>query len=427
MPAAHRLTRRRFIQAAALGASGPLLGLSRRVGAAAPSERVNLGFIGVGKMGDGHVGSFLGMDDVQVVAVCDVVAERREHAKAKVERRYAEAAKSGAYRGCRAFVDYRELLQRDDVDAVVIATPDHWHALPAVHAAQAKKDVYCEKPLAHVISQGRRIVEAVRENQVIFQTGSQQRSEFGGRFRRAVELIRNGLIGDVHTVRIGVGGPAVPCDLPEEPTPEGTEWDRWLGPAPVRGYHEALCPRGVHNHFPAWRNYREYAGGGLADMGAHHFDIAQWALETDDTGPTQIAPPAEGNSGLVFTYAGGVRMIHGGPSGCTFEGQAGKIYVDRSVLESDPPQIVKSELAGDAQRVYHSDNHRRNWLDCIRSRKEPICPAEVGHRSATICLLGNIGYWLRRPLQWDPASEQFLNDDEAKALLDPPMREPYVF
>ncbi len=426
----HMLTRRRFLQttAAASLAAPPLLSVRAWAGPTPPSDRITLALIGVGKMGDGHLGAFLGMNDVQVLAVCDVVAERREHARAKVEQRYAEATKSGSYRGCEAYTDYHEILQRDDIDAVLIATPDHWHALPAVHAARAKKDIYCEKPLTHAIAQGRKIVDAVRENQVIFQTGSQQRSEFGGRFRRAVELIHNGLIGDVQTVRVGVGGPAVPCDLPEQEPPQGTDWDRWLGQSPQRGYHEVLCPKGVHNHFPAWRKYREYAGGALADMGAHHFDIAQWALQTDDTGPTHIAPP-EGRTetGLEFTYASGVKMIHGGPSGCTFEGTAGRLYVDRSKIESDPAGILDTQLGGDAKKIYPSENHRRNWIECIKSRQSPICPAEVGHRSATICLLGNIGYWLRRPLQWDPAKEQFINDDEANALLDVAMREPYVF
>jgi predicted dehydrogenase len=170
------------------------------------------------------------------------------------------------------------LLARKDIDAVVIATPDHWHALACVRAAQVKKDIYCEKPLTHRIAQGRKIVEAVRSNDVVFQTGSQQRSEFGGKFRTAVEYVRNGRIGKVKTVRIGVGGPPIACDLPTQSIPEGTDWNLWLGPAAERGYHEELCPKGVHKHFPAWRRYKEFGGGAIADMGAHHFDIAQWAL-----------------------------------------------------------------------------------------------------------------------------------------------------
>lgn len=422
-----QLHRRKFLQqTTAAAAVGPLILSAARGGAEAPSERLNLGFIGVGTMGRGHVGAFLGYDDVQVVAVCDVVLQRRQHAQQMVQQRYAQRMKDGQYRGCAAYNDFRELLARDDLDAVVIATPDHWHAILCLQAAQRGLHIYCEKPLTHSIGEGRRIVEAVAKHGVIFQTGSQQRSEFGGKFRQAVELVRNGRLGRVKTVRIGVGGPAVPCDLPEQPVPDGTDWELWLGPAPQRGYNEILCPKGVHSHFPAWRNYREYAGGGLADMGAHHFDIAQWALDTDDTGPVKIEPPAQGGSGLRFVYAGGVEMFHGGPSGCTFEGELGTLYVDRSVLRSEPESILAQPLGPNDQRVYFSDNHRRNWLDCIRRKKQPICTAEIGHRSATICHLGNIGYWLRRPLTWDPQKEQFVGDDEANQLVLRQPRAPWT-
>jgi predicted dehydrogenase len=416
-------TRRRFLQASAAALAAPAL---LRAADAKPNERINVGFIGVGTQGRYHVGGFLGYPDVQVVAVCDVVAERRDDAKKRVEQRYAAAKKSGAYKGCAAYNDFRELLDRKDIDAVVIATPDHWHAIPCVLAAHAKKDVYCEKPLTLAIAQGRKIVDAVKKNRVVFQTGSQQRSEYGGKFRRAAELVRNGRIGKVHTVRVGVGGPAVPCDLPGQEVPAGTDWDLWLGPAPKRGYNEVLCPKGVHRHFPAWRNYREYANGGLADMGAHHFDIAQWALDMDNSGPVKVEPPAgKATTGLKYTYANGVVMFHGGPSGCTFEGSEGTIYVDRDKLQGKPASILTEKLGEQDVRLYHATDHRRNWLECIRSRKEPICPAEVGHRSATVCHLGNIGYWLRQPLRWGPAQERFLDNEEANKWVDRALREPW--
>ena len=176
----------------------------------------------------------------------------------------------------------------------MIATPDHWHAIPTVLAARAGKHIYCEKPLTLTIAQGRKVADEVKKAGVVFQTGSQQRSEFGGMFRKAVEYVRSGRIGKLKTIRIGVGGPAVACDLPDQEAPAGTDWERWLGPAPKRGYNDVLCPKGVHHHFPAWRNYREFGGGGLADMGAHHFDIAQWALDMDDSGPVKIEPPEQG-------------------------------------------------------------------------------------------------------------------------------------
>jgi predicted dehydrogenase len=283
------LSRRRLLQCTAAAAMlGPAI-LSRRArGQDAASDRIGLGFIGVGKMGRDHLARFLGHADVQVLAVCDVVAERTASAKEMVEAKYAEATKAGTYKGCTGYNDFRDLLARDDIDAVVIATPDHWHALGCVLAANAKKDIYCEKPLTHSIAQGKKIVEAVRTNKLVFQTGSQQRSEYGGLFRKAVEYVRNGRIGKVQTVRVGVGGPPVPCDLETEEVPAGTDWEMWVGPAPLRGYNELLCPLGVHSHYPKWRDYTEYGGGALADMGAHHFDIAQWALAADETGQVRL-------------------------------------------------------------------------------------------------------------------------------------------
>jgi predicted dehydrogenase len=432
MPRRQSLSRRQFVQtSAAAGLLGPTiitrtLAAADKANKAAANERLTLGFIGVGRQGRGHVSRFLGQSDVQIVAISDVVAERRDEASQFVEDRYAKDAGRGTFKGCQTYNDFRELLARDDIDAVVIATPDHWHAIPCVLAAQAKKDIYCEKPLTHTIAKGRKISAAVRENKVIFQTGSQQRSEFGGKFRQAVELVRNGRIGKVKTIRIGVGGPPVACDLPTQEVPAGTDWNLWLGPAAERGYNEILCPKGIHKHFPAWRQYKEYGGGAVADMGAHHFDIAQWALDMDGSGPVLVEPPAKGETtGLKFTYANGVEMFHGGPSGCTFEGTDGTIYVDRNKIESTPASILETPLGDGDKRVYFADNHARNWLDCIASRKDPICPSEVGASSAAVCHLANIGYELRRPLKWDPEAQQFPGDAEANALLDRPRREPW--
>ncbi len=423
------LGRRRFLRmAAAAGLVGPpLLTSALRGMAKEANERLTVGFIGVGTQGGGHVRAFLGYPDVQVIAVCDVAAPRREFWQKKVDEHYTQERAKGSYKGCQAYVDFRDLLARKDLDAVVIATPDHWHAIPSVEAAKAKKDVYCEKPLTLAIAQGRKVAEAVARNQIVFQTGSQQRSEFGGHFRKAVEYVRNGRIGKVKEIHVGVGSPAVRCDLPEQPTPEGTAWEMWLGPAPMRGFNEVLCPKGVHHHFPAWRNYREYGGGGLADMGAHHFDIAQWALDMDRSGPVRIEPPedAKATSGLRYVYANGVVMYHGGNVDCRFVGTEGTIDVTRSGIASTPEAILTAPIGKDEFHVYAAHDHRKNWLECIRSRKEPIAPAEVGHRSATICHLGNIGYQLRRPLRWDPMREQFVDDVEANKLVDRTLREPW--
>src|SRR6266545_2867062 len=302
------LNRRKFLAASA---AAPLV-FSRPAGALAANEKITLGFIGVGVMNRGHLGNFLGRSEVEVVAVCDVVKERLENAQQMVEKRYADRIKSGDYKGVKAYTDFRDLLAHKGLDAVVIATPDHWHHMPCVLAARAGKHIYCEKPLTQNLADGRQVVEEVKKAKVIFQTGSQQRSEFNNYFRKAVEYVWNGRIGKLKTVRIGVGGPAKPCDLKGEEKPAGTDWDAWLGPAPEREYNSVLCPKGVHNHFPAWRNYQEYAGGLLADMGAHHFDIGQWAMDTDRSGPSEVIPPKDPKTGrgLRFIYPSGVVMIH---------------------------------------------------------------------------------------------------------------------
>ncbi len=419
------LHRRSFLSKTVFTAAGTFtIASSSGLLAIGPNDRIQLGFIGLGVMGRGHLSRFLGQKDIQVMAVCDVVEERRTSALKMVELHHAQQKTAGTPSDCKAYGDFRELLARKDIDAVVIATPDHWHAIPCVLAARAGKDIYCEKPLTRTIAEGRRIVEEVAKAKCIFQTGSQQRSEFGHRFRKAALFVRQGVIGKVKTVRIGVGAPAVPCDLPGQPVPAGTDWNMWVGPAAMREYNEILCPKGVHRHFPLWRNYREYAGGGLADMGAHHFDIAQWALGMDETGPVMIEPPS-GNqaTGLRFVYANGIEMYHGGPSGCTFEGTNGTIYVDRDRFEITPKELDKVDIKDDRQLIYYSTNHHRNWIDCIKQRKQPICTAEIGHRSASICHLGNLGYQLRTKLKWDPKAERFAGNDEANKLLNQPYRD----
>lgn len=372
----------------------------------------------------GHLGKLLGNDRVQVVALCDVVKERLDHAKSTVEDRYGEKTKSGKYRGVREFGDFRQLLDLAGIDAVVIATPDHWHTIPSILAARAGKHIYCEKPLTHNIAEGRILVDEVAKSDVVFQTGSQQRSEFSGYFRKAVEYIWNGRIGKVKRVRIGVGGPAKPCDLPTEEIPSGTNWDFWIGPAPMRGYNEILCPKGVHKHFPQWRLYQEFGGGGLADMGAHHFDIAQWALKMDTSGPTKIIPPedSKAENGLTFVYENGIEMIHNTfeediKADCVFEGTEGMILVSRNGISSRPESILKESLGDNDKLIMPSTHHQNNWLDAIQTGSHTICSAETGHRSATICHLANIGYRLRRELTWNPLAEKFVNDYEADQQL----------
>jgi predicted dehydrogenase len=227
-------------------------------------------------------------------------------------------------------------------------------------------------------------------------------------------------------VRVGVGGPARTCDLRNEATPDGVDWEMWNGPSPERGYNVILCPAGIHTHFPAWRNYKEYAGGGLADMGAHHFDIAQWALDVDSSGPTEIHPPERGDTGLRFVYASGIEMFHGGPADCVFEGSEGTISVSRESINSRPATILQTPLGDRDFRLPDvGNNQRNNWLDCIRSRRRPVADVEIGARSAQVCQLANIGYWLRRPLRWDPAREEFVDNAEANRLRSRENRRPW--
>jgi predicted dehydrogenase len=393
-------------------------------GATPPGDRITVGFIGCGKMAnDYHLPELLRLADVQAVAVCEVDARRREHAKNRVEQAYSTKAD---YKGCETYADYRELIARPDIDAVCIATPEHGHAIPAILACKEGKDVYCEKPLTLTLAEARRCVDAARKHDRVFQTGSQQRSNVFGQFRQAAEIVRSGRLGKINTVTVGVGGPSKPCDLPAEEIEPGLEWDLWLGPAPHRPYHSALSPRGVHNHFPAWRSYREYAGGGHSDMGAHHYDVAQWCLGMDDSGPVEVIPPdaADAQSGVEFRYANGVVMTHGGPGGCVFTGERGTLRIDRGVLTSDPASIVTEPLGPDEVHLPASPGHHRNWIDCVRSRKRPVADVEIGARSVAIPILGNLAYWHRRRFKWDPVKWQFDGDAEAnRDYLDRERRE----
>jgi predicted dehydrogenase len=424
----HLVSRRRFLTSTVLGAAAAPLILPSSVwaaeGGAAPANRITMGFIGVGTQGRGLLGGFLGKKDVQVVAVCDVDTTRREHSKKTVEDRYSKQAGS-TYKGCATYTDFRELIARKDIDAVVIATPDHWHEIPVVRAADAGKDIYCEKPLSLTIREARRMVEAVRRNKRVLQTGSMQRSS--NEFRKACELVRNGRIGKIKQIIVDVGGPSKPCDLPEEAMEPGLDWNLWVGPAPMRAYSSVLSPRGIHKGFPAWRNYREYSGGMMTDWGAHHFDIAQWGLGMDESGPVEIIPPEDPKAkrGVRYLYANGAEMIHGNSGGVLFIGENGKITVNRGKFKAEPDGIDQEPIPENGVKLYKSSDHLQDFLTCIRTRERPICDVEVGCRSVTVCHLGNLAYWNHRRLKWDPAKEQFIGDDEANTWLDRAKREPW--
>jgi predicted dehydrogenase len=390
-----------------------------------PGDRMTIGLIGCGKMAsDYHLPELLKQPDTQVVAVCDVDRTRRQDFLNRVNTHYSTAKHTS--QSCQSYSDYREVLSRDDIDAICIATPDHWHATPLIEACKAGKDVYCEKPLTLTIAEAERCVQAARKYERIVQTGSQQRSNVFGPFREAVEFLQSGRLGKISRVTVGVGAASIPCDLPEEPLEPGLDWDLWLGQAPWRPYHSHLSPRGMHGHFPAWRSYREYSGGGHTDMGAHHYDIAQWALGMDGLGPVEIIPPAHETAemGVVYRYENGVEVVHGGPSGCVFYGERGTLSIDRGQLQSDPEEIVKTPLADDEVHLPVSPGHHRNWLDCIRTRKRPIADVEIGARTVTLIHLGNLAYLHRMSLKWNPQTWRFV-DPAHDAWRDRPRRDPW--
>ncbi|MEO5998383.1 MAG: Gfo/Idh/MocA family oxidoreductase [Chitinophagaceae bacterium] len=390
-----------------------------------PSDKITLGFIGTGKQARGLVKNFA--PRAQVIAASDVDSQKLNLFKLITEKLYADVTGKPSYTSLKASADFRKILQRKDIDAVVIATPDHWHAVATIMAANAKKHVYCEKPLAHTIEEGRAMVMAVRENKIVLQTGSMQRSQKN--FRLAVELVRNGYVGDIKEVLVNVGKPAIACDLPKDPVPAVLNWNNWLGPAKSRPFNAELAPPVEKDIFPNWRSYKEFGGGILSDWGAHMFDIAQWALDKDRSGPVQFFPPdGAAHKTLTMLYDNGIIMKHedfGRGFGVRFIGTKGSLDISRSFLDSVPGNIATSTIQANQSHVYSSDDHYTDWLDAIKSGKPPICDVETGHRTSSLCCLANITYWLNRPLKWDPVNEKFLGDREADNYLKASIRAPW--
>ncbi len=416
-------TRRSFLTASGLClASGfPSLLPARARGA---NDRIRVGFIGVRNRGSNNLKALVGQTDAEIAGLCDVDRDVLGKASQLVYERIE--------RSVPTHHDYRELLDRADIDAVLITTPDHWHALPTIDACLAGKDVYCEKPLSLTVVEGRAMVRAARESNRVVQTGSQQRSS--QTFHRAVELIRSGQLGTIQRVVVGLpgvnfDGPAIPDGEP----PDALDYDFWLGPAPYRPYN----PKQVHYLF---RFFWPYSGGQMTNWGAHHLDIVQWALNMDESGPTRIEPMSVAydpngryevpeSSEVVYRYPSGVevrcRQGLGDPNGVRFEGTAGSLFVSRGSLETEPAEIAQAPEPEETEVIPRSRDHYRNWLEAIRSRSRPICDVEIGHRSATVCHLGNLSLRLGRPLQWDPVQEEILNDKEAESMLSRPYRAPW--
>ena len=443
-----QFSRRQFLRAAGATLAAPFLLPASARGAFAPSNRITVAMIGVGNQGSQDTNAFLAEPDAQVVAVCDVNRGSfgyrddkqfcgREPAQKLVNETYAKAAPSGRYKGCDACTDFREVLARRDVDAVAIVVPDHWHAVMTLAAAKAGKDIYCEKPMSLTIGQGREMVKAVRKYKRILQTGSHERSNPKTRF--ACELVRNGRIGRIKKITTFVGyhnkvGPG-PGWQPM-PVPEGFDYETWLGPAPRAPYHRDRC-------LYRFRFIYDYSGGQITNYGAHSNDMAQWAMGTDDTGPRDVElleakflPPGSLFDAATETkfrchYANGVELVcevNKAQVGARFEGTDGMVQTGYGGFLTTPESLKTSVIGPDEIHLYKSDNHFRNFIDCVKSRAEPVAPVEVGHRSATVCHLGVIAVRLgkKKVLQWDPQHERFTNDDDANAMLDRPMRRPWL-
>ena len=422
------MNRRKFIEKASVISAFMIV--PRHViggrGYTAPSDLVNLGFIGTGKQAGGLKNSFMDTNEVKVVCAADVYGIKLKQFAAEVNQRYAANAGKTSYAGCATYEDFRSVLARKDVDAVVIAVPDHWHSVIAILAARAGKDIYCEKPLSLTIAEGRAMVTASRKYKRVFQTGSMQRS--WPEFRQAVELVRNGYIGDIQTVKVNVGPPPVPYNLPAETMPGSMNWDFWLGPNTVQNYNHFLAPGLTDDFWAKWRDYREFGGGGMTDWGAHMFDIAQWGLDMDASGPVMVTPPNKDHQFLTYQYANGITMTHEpeGNQGVTFIGSTGTVHVMRGTLETTPVTLKDKVIGPNEKHVYYSENHYKDFLQAMRNRSKPVADIEIGHRTATVCNIGNLAYELNRPLHWNPVKEEFSNDDEANAKRSREMRKEWV-
>jgi len=426
-----QISRRQFIKRSAVTAAGmagfPYFVRSSALGQASnvkPSNRITLGCIGMGGQGTGNMRGFLGKKEVQVVAVCDVDKQHRERAKKFVDEKYGNS-------DCKMYIDFREVIERKDIDALSLALPDQWHSIPVIMGARAGKDFYAEKPLARTIHEGRAMCDAVHRYGRIWQTGSWQRSV--GHFRRACELVRNGRIGKVDKVEVGLPTGGGGGNNPVQPVPEGVDWDFWLGPAPWVPY------RGVMHW--NWRWIMDYSGGQLTDWAGHHVDIAHWGLGLDRTGPVEIEGkgvyPKDGMydapTEYKFTckYANGLTMIVANDRqqpkgmGAMWYGEKGWIHVNRGGLHAEPESVLKEVIGPEEIKLYESRDHTQNFLDCVKSRKETITPIEIAHRSISVGLLGEIAMLTEEKLKWDPEKEIFLNSDKANRLLSRPMRAPW--
>lgn len=451
------MKRRDFIQntikTTAAAIAFPTIVPSTVFGKNAPSNKINIGQIGCGRIARDHDLPGTWQHDVaRIVAACDLDKNRLADAKTLIEGYYAKKTGNSGYMDVKLYDDYHEMLLNKDIDAVIISTPDHWHAQPAIEAALAKKHVYLQKPTSLTIHEGRQLVNAVKKTGITFQVGTQQRSS--PQFRIAAELVRNGRIGKLQTVKIGLPGDPSGPSAPEMPIPKNLNYDAWIGSTPNMPYTEIGVHPQVGYGRPGWLRMEQFGAGMITGWGQHHFDSAAWGMNTELTGPISVQAVAEfpksglwnvhGDFMVKAEYANGITMYTSGgfPNGIRYEGTEGWIFVSRgnyTASSSDPIALKNNSKALDASdekiltsvigeneiHLYKSDEQHGNWLDCIQSGKEPISPAEIGHRACSVCLVSHIAMKLPRVLNWNPDTEQFINDSEANAMLRRDQRKPY--
>jgi predicted dehydrogenase len=451
------MKRRNFINKTALGTAAmvgfPTIVPAHVLGKDAPSNKINIGQIGCGRIARGHdIQDTIRFDDARYIAVCDLDARRVMDAKKLVNQYYKEKTGSDTYVDVKTYGDYREMLLNKDIDAVVISTPDHWHSQPAMEAALAGKDIYLQKPTSLTIKEGQQLRDVVKKTGVILQVGTQQRSM--AQFRVAAELVRNGRIGKIHTVKIGLPGDPAGPDAPEMPIPPNLNFEMWLGSTPEVAYTEI----GVHpqNDYgrPGWLRLENYGAGMITGWGQHHYDSAAWGMDTELTGPISVEALAEfpksglwnvhGDFFVKQEYANGITVYTSGgyTNGIRYEGSDGWIFVSRGdynasasdpvdkeksakALDASDPKILESVIGENEVHLYKSEDQHGNWLDCIKTRKEPISPIEKGHKACAVCLISHIAMKIDGKLQWDPEKELFIDNAEANALLRREQRKPY--
>jgi predicted dehydrogenase len=428
-------TRRKFIQTSLAGAAG--LSVLPLIKGCRPSanDTIRLGFIGLGQQAIGLMNGFNSIPGVKIVAGADVYGIKRERFQNRLNNFYDQ---NDMRVDVDTYKDYREILDRADIDAVVISTPDHWHALNAIDACLAGKDIYLEKPLTFTIMEGKEVVRAVRENNRVLAVGSQQRSDRN--FHHAVAMARAGRIGKLDRIYAYVGDFPNPYNLPEEPLPADLDWDMWLGPNPWVHYNSRLNPPisidppKNETFWAEWRYFKETGGGFITDWGAHNFDIAQWGLDEDNGGPVEIIPPGyNGAEYLTYVYENGVRVTNqpydeAYTRGIKFWGENGWIEVARGHYASSDESLFpeEEELRGHGGLPYETGvPHLEDFIMAMRGRRDPVVPVETGHRTCTTCILGNIAYELGRPVRWDPARQYFVNDPDAEQYYHREYREGY--